>query len=98
MKSNQDLVLNELKTYYILSRNRSGSTLLVNLLNNHPSLLCISELNVYWLLKSSYEKTILFDEQTITQLVDDLFFALEKKSHLYFEFMLPSKIDLIQSI
>lgn len=98
MRHHHDLVLNELKTYYILSRNRSGSTLLVNLLNNHPSLLCISELNVYWLLKSSYEKTILFDEQTITQLVDDLFYSLEKKGHLYFEFMLPSKIDLIQSI
>lgn len=84
--------------HYILSRNRSGSTLLNNLLNNHPNILSISELNIYWLLKCDYENVNQFDTITIKKLIDDLFFVLGKKRDGFYMFMLPSKVELIETI
>lgn len=82
------------KIHYILSRNRSGSTLLVNLLNNHPDLSCISELNSYWLLRTDYLKIKDFNEEVISQLITDLFFSLDKKGHEFTKYMLPNKEKL----
>lgn len=96
MKDIHDLSkLNDIEINYILSRNRSGSTLLSNLLNNHPNLLCIPELNIYWHLRKSYKNIIHFDNKTILKFIDDLFFIYKKQGHRYTKFMLPSKEELI---
>lgn len=90
--------MKEIQQHYILSRNRSGSTLLNNFLNNHPNIKSISELNAYWLLKTNYSNQTIFDSTTIRNLIDDLFFLLSKKGHNYFTYMLPSKNQLVELI
>jgi hypothetical protein len=88
----------EIQQHYILSRNRSGSTLLNNLLNNHPNIINISELNVYWLLQRDYKNIKNFNSAIIIKLIEDLFFVLEKKGQEYYKYMLPSKEILINSL
>ena len=76
----------EIQQHYILSRNRSGSTLLNNLLNNHPNIISISELNVYWLLQRDYKNIKNFSSTIIVKLIEDLFFVLEKKGQEYYKY------------
>jgi hypothetical protein len=92
------LQTDKIQVHYILSRNRSGSTLLNNLLNNHINIKSITELNAYWLLKTDYNNRTTFDSRTIEKLIDDLFFVLSKKGHDYFIYMLPSKAQLLELI
>ena len=98
MENQKNIFIDNLKINYIFSRNRSGSTLLNNLLNQHPNILSISELNVFLYLKADYAHITSFNRKQILNLIDDLYFVISKSSHEFSEYMLPNKNDLFKII
>jgi hypothetical protein len=89
--------LQNIKINYILSKNRSGSTLLCKLLNYHPNIITISEENIYWLLKKDYKNIKQFSTEVINKMIDDIYF-LSEISGRYSIFSLISAEELKKEI
>lgn len=89
--------LEKIQLNYILSKNRSGSTLLSNLLNTHPQVISISEENIYWKLKKDYGHYTSFTTAEYEQFLNDLFF-LFKKPRNFSRYLFPSKKILLKKL
>lgn len=89
-----DAHLNKISIHYLFSKNRSGSTLLNNLLNNHPNIVAIPEENVYWLLKKEHGHIQHFTQKQLRLFLDDFYFLITKSEHKFSEFIFPTKEEL----
>lgn len=89
--------LDEIEINYILSKNRSGSTLLNYILNKNPHVISISEENIYWLLKKDYGHYTYFNDSILKRYLNDLFF-LVKNSDKFSAFFSCNKDILFEAI
>jgi len=89
--------LDKIQINYILSKNRSGSTLLSNLLNGHPNVISISEENIYWKLKRDYGHYTSFTLREYQKFLDDLFFLFERPRN-FSRYLFPSKEELFNRL
>jgi hypothetical protein len=83
--------LDRINNYYIISRQRSGSTLLGSMLNNHEEVNVIFEENTYNLLKGKYKNTVFDSEEIIDLFVEDFFVLIFLKINMI---QLPPKDEL----
>jgi hypothetical protein len=83
--------LNKIKNYYIISRQRSGSTLLGSILNNHEDVNVIFEENTYYLLKGKYKNSVFDSDDIIDAFVEDFFMLIFLKINIL---QLPPKNEL----
>jgi hypothetical protein len=65
--------LEHIQMVFLLSRSRSGSTLLQTILNSHPNIIAPIESKFVLHLKSRYKNCKNWDNKLINQFVDDLF-------------------------
>lgn len=83
--------LNKIKNYYIISRQRSGSTLLGSILNNHAEVNVVFEENTYYLLKGKYKNSVFDSDDMIDSFVEDFFKLIFLKINML---QLPPKNEL----
>lgn len=77
MDSPKVMQLDKIEINYILSKNRSGSTLLSFILNKNPHVISISEENIYWLLKKDYGHYKYYSDIILRNYLKDLFFLVQ---------------------
>ena len=65
--------LGHIQLIFVVSRSRSGSTLLQTILNSHPNIIAPIESKFVLHLKSKYQNYKAWDNKLINQFVDDLF-------------------------
>ncbi len=87
--------LNRIENHYILTKNRSGSTLLNLLLQGHSEIQTIHEENTYWLLYSKYSNVIFNSEEVISQFLKDFFFTINVDAN---RVMLFAKTEMLSKL
>lgn len=69
--------LDKISQVYILSTDRSGSTLLSSILNSHPNIIAANEEPFAYFLNKRYAKQNDFNDQVILDFVEDFYFYWE---------------------
>ncbi len=86
--------LDDIQLHFIVAKERTGSTLLASLLNEHNNVLSVIEEPFLLYFYRHYKDKILCDPKIIRKFIDDLFWMQEENLGLYF----PSKEKAISQL